>query len=75
MPATITFEVGLWKRKAFWFDKLVVALKNEHKVAFDPWRKAFRVRSGGPDARTWTAASLDSLQTSLLSSGGSRSRS
>jgi hypothetical protein len=66
MPATITYEVGLWKRRAFWFDKLVVALRNEHKVAFDPWRKAFRVRSGEPDARTWTAASLDSLQTSLF---------
>jgi hypothetical protein len=66
MPATITYEVGLWKRKPFWFDKLVVALKNEHKVAFDPWRKAFRVRSGGPGARTWTAASLDSLEASLF---------
>lgn len=66
MPATVTYEVGLWKRRAFWFDKLVVALKNEHKVVFDPWRKAFRVRSGGMDARTRTVPSLDSLQTALF---------
>ena len=66
MPATVTFEVGLWKRRAFWFDRLVVALKNEHKVVFDPWRKAFRVRTGGMDARTRSVPSLDSLQTALF---------
>lgn len=66
MPATVTYEVGLWKRRAFWFDKLVVALKNEHKVVFDPWRKAFRVRAGGIDARTRTVPSLDSLRTALF---------
>ncbi len=66
MPATVTYEVGLWKRKAFWFDKLITALKSEHKVVFDPWRKAFRIRSGGASARTWGAASLDSLLASLF---------
>jgi hypothetical protein len=66
MPAKVTYEVGLWKRRGFWFDKLVVALKNEHKVVFDPWRKAFRVRAGGMDARTRTVPSLDSLQTALF---------
>ncbi len=66
MPATVTYEVGLWKRRAFWFDRLVVALKNEHKVVFDPWRKAFRLRSGGMDARTRSVPSLDSLQTALF---------
>jgi hypothetical protein len=66
MPATVTIEVGLWKRRPFWFDKLVVALKNEHKVAFDPWRKEFRIRAGGIDARTRSVPSLDSLRSALF---------
>ena len=67
MPATITYEVGLWKRKAFWFDKLVVALRNEHRVVFDPWRKSFRVRSGGGiESRTTAVPTLDSLRSSLF---------
>ena len=28
MPATVTYEVGLWKKRTFWFDKLVLAIKS-----------------------------------------------
>lgn len=67
MPATITYEVGLWKRRPFWFDKAIVALQNEHRVVFDPWRKAFRVRTGvGIEARTRTVPDLDSLVAALF---------
>lgn len=67
MPATVTYEVGLWKRRAFWFDRLVVAMKNEHRIVYDPWREVFRVRSGiGIEARTRSSPSLDSLQASLF---------
>ena len=70
MPATVTYEVGLWKRRSFWFDKLVVALKNEHRVIYDPWRKTFRVRSGAPAARTRSVATIDSLRASLFTMRG-----
>jgi hypothetical protein len=67
MPATVTYEVGLWKRRAFWFDKLIVAMKNEHRVVYDPWRQVFRVRSGiGIEARTRSAPTLDSLEAALF---------
>lgn len=66
MPATVTFEVGVWKRRGFWFDKLIVAMRSEHKVVFDPWRKTFRVRSGGFMAHTHSVPSLDSLQSFLF---------
>jgi len=67
MPATVTFEVGLWKRRAFWFDKLVVAMKNEHRIVFDPWREVFRVRSGlGIDARARSAPTIDSLVAAIF---------
>ncbi|HYJ31911.1 MAG TPA: DUF4390 domain-containing protein [Candidatus Binatia bacterium] len=67
MPATIVYEVGLWKRRVFWFDKLIVAMKNEHRVMYDPWRDRFRVRSGvGIEARTRSFPSIDSLEATLF---------
>lgn len=67
MPATIAYEVGVWKRRAFWFDKSIVAMKREHKVAFVPWAKSFRVRTGvGVTASSRSVASLDSLKAWLF---------
>ena len=66
MPATVTFEVGVWRKRAFWFDKLVLAYRSEHKVAFDPWSKSFRIRSGVNPPRTRNVANLDSLRSSLF---------
>jgi len=67
MPATVTFEVGVWKRRAFWFDKLVLAIKSEHKVLYEPWERAFRVHSGPTRRNTRTVPTLDSLETLLFS--------
>lgn len=66
MPATVTFEVGLWKRRAFWFDKLVFALRSEHKVVYDDWAKSFRIRSGQSPPQNRRAPDLDSLQNLLF---------
>jgi hypothetical protein len=68
MPATVSFEVGLWKRRALWFDKLVVALRSEHKVVYDEWVKSFRVRSGADPPRSRVATDLDSLRALLFAS-------
>ena len=66
MPATVTFEVGLWKRRSFWFDKLVLALRSEHKIVYDDWAKSFRIRSGQSPPQNRTAPNLDSLQHLLF---------
>jgi hypothetical protein len=66
MPATVTFEVGVWKRRAFWFDKLVVAYRSEHKIAYDPWNKSFLIRSGVNVTRTRSVPDLDSLKSFLF---------
>lgn len=66
MPATVTFEVGVWKKRSFWFDKLVLALKSEHRVVYSPWDQTFRVRSGAA-GKTRTLPTLDSLGTFLFS--------
>ncbi len=67
MPATVTFEVGLWRRRSLWFDKLVLAIRSEHRVVYDPWAKAFRVRSGGTPRKERAVPSLDSLKSALFS--------
>jgi len=71
MPATVAYEVGVWKRRSFWFDKSIVALKREHKVAYVPWAKAFRVRSGtGVLASSRSVASLELLKRWLFEEHG-----
>ncbi|TMQ67368.1 MAG: DUF4390 domain-containing protein [Candidatus Eisenbacteria bacterium] len=67
MPATVSFEVGLWKRRSFWFDKLVLALRSEHKIVYDDWAKSFRIRSGQSPPQNRTAHGLDSLRNLLFS--------
>jgi len=67
MPATVTCEVGLWKRRSFWFDKLVVAIQSERKVVYDLWGKSFRIRSGSDPPVTRAVAGLDSLGVLLFS--------
>jgi len=66
MPATVTFEVGLWKRRVLWFDKLVLAIRSEHKIVYDDWDQAFRIRSGINPPRTRRVANLDSLEAVLF---------
>jgi len=66
MPATVTFEIGLWKRRAFWFDKLVLAMRSEHKVVYDDWAKSFRIRSGQSPPQNRRAPDLDSLRNLLF---------
>jgi hypothetical protein len=67
MPATVTYEVGLWKRRSFWFDKLALAMKSEHRVLYDPWEHAFRVRSGSVRGKSRIVPTLDSLESYLFS--------
>lgn len=66
MPATVTFEIGLWRHRSFWFDRLVVAYRSEHKVVYEPWSKSFQIRSGSVLPRTRTVPDFDSLRATLF---------
>ncbi|HTK68843.1 MAG TPA: DUF4390 domain-containing protein [Candidatus Eisenbacteria bacterium] len=66
MPATVSFEVGLWKRRPLWFDKLVLAIRSDHKIVYDDWRQAFRIRSGSNPPRDRSAPSFDALRDILF---------
>jgi hypothetical protein len=66
MPATVSFEVGLWKRRALWFDKLVLAIRSEHKVVYDEWARSYRIRTGASPPRSRAVESLDSVRAALF---------
>ncbi|HEU4940572.1 MAG TPA: DUF4390 domain-containing protein [Candidatus Eisenbacteria bacterium] len=66
MPATVSFEVGLWKRRALWFDRLVLAIRSEHKIVYDDWKQAFRIRTGAHPPRDRSATSFESLRDILF---------
>jgi hypothetical protein len=66
MPATVTFEIGVWRHRALWFDKLMAAYRSEHKIVFDPWTKSFQIRSGTNAPRERSVPDLDSLRTVLF---------
>ncbi len=66
MPAHVAFEVGVWKKRTFWFDKLLVAIRSEHQIVYDTVGRTFRIRSGTSPPRQATVPSLDSLETRLF---------
>ena len=66
MPATVALEVGLWKRRALWFDKLVLAIRSEHKVVYDEWARSYRIRSGSSPPRSRAVASLDDVREAIF---------
>jgi hypothetical protein len=66
MPAHVVYEVGVWRKRSFWFPKLVVAITSEHKVVYDDARGRYRVRSGTNPPRSYEVPGLDSLQSRLF---------
>lgn len=66
MPARVVYEVGVWKKRTFWFDKLVVAIRSEHKIVYDALNGRYRLRSGTGPPRESTVASFDSLHARLF---------
>ena len=66
MPARVEFEVGIWRKRSFWFDKLALAIRSEHQIVYDTVRKSFRIRSGTNPPRQVTVPTLDSLEARLF---------
>jgi hypothetical protein len=43
LPATLEYELQLWKKRSAWFDKLVAVNRLSYRVVFDPWEEGFRI--------------------------------
>jgi len=66
MPARVVYEVGVWRNRTFWFDRCLLALRSEHKVAFDAPSGRYRVRSGTNPPRSYEVAGMDSLTARIF---------
>ena len=66
MPARVVYEVGVWKKRTFWFDKLCDAIRSEHKVVYDALSGRYRLRSGTGPPRESTFESFESLSARLF---------
>lgn len=66
MPARVVYEVGVWKDRRFWFDKLVVAIRSEQKIVYDPVNARYRIRWETGPPREAATASFDSLTARLF---------
>jgi hypothetical protein len=43
LPATLGYEIQLWKKRGVWFDKLVAVNRLSYRVVYDPWEDGFRI--------------------------------
>jgi hypothetical protein len=66
MPARVVYEVGVWKDRRFWFDKLMVAIKSEQKIVYDPVNSRYRIRWETGPPREAAMASFDSLSARIF---------
>ena len=63
MPATLTLDVELWRRREGWFDRMEHASRATFRMRHDVWGERWRVED--PDGHTLVVATLDSLQLLL----------
>jgi hypothetical protein len=47
LPATLDYEIQLWKKRSVWFDKLVAVNRLSYRVKYDPWEEGFRIETRG----------------------------
>jgi hypothetical protein len=66
MPARVVYEVGVWKDRSFWFDKLIVAIRSEQKIVYDPLNARYRIRWETGPPREAATASFDTLSARLF---------
>jgi hypothetical protein len=45
LPATVSYEIQLWKSRRMWFDKLLWVNRLSYRVRHDPWEDAFLIET------------------------------
>jgi hypothetical protein len=65
LPATLSYEMQLWKARRMWFDKLLWVNRLSYRVRYDPWEDAFLIetREGSSPA----VFDLEHVESSLCS--------
>jgi hypothetical protein len=45
LPATLNYEVQLWKERRMWLDKLVQTNSLTYRITYDPWEDGYRIQT------------------------------
>jgi hypothetical protein len=45
LPATLTYEIQLWKERRMWMDKLAQVNTLSYKIRYDPWEEGYRIQT------------------------------
>jgi len=45
LPATLTYEIQLWKERKMWMDKLTQVNTLSYRIRYDPWEDGFRIQT------------------------------
>ncbi|KPJ59267.1 MAG: hypothetical protein AMJ46_11910 [Latescibacteria bacterium DG_63] len=45
LPATLSYEMQLWKERKMWFDKLLWVNRLSYRVKYDPWEDGFLIET------------------------------
>jgi len=44
-PATLTYEIQLWKDRKMWMDKLIQVNTLSYRIKYDPWEAGYRIQT------------------------------
>jgi hypothetical protein len=45
LPATLNYEIQLWKERKMWLDKLVQVNTLTYRIRYDPWEDGYRIET------------------------------
>ena len=45
LPATLNYEIQLWKERRMWLDKLVQVNALTYRIRYDPWEDGYRIET------------------------------
>lgn len=64
VPATVLYEVEIWRSRRRWFDRLEATQYLVYPIEFDAWDRVYRVR--GEDGTVRELESLELLEAAVL---------
>lgn len=45
LPATLTYEIQLWKERRLWMDKLTLVNTLVYRIRYNPWEEGYRIQT------------------------------
>jgi hypothetical protein len=65
LPATLSYELQLWKARRMWFDRLLWAQRVWFRIGYDPWEGGFAIETR--EGMSPPVLDLEQIENSLCS--------